>query len=276
MITPLGRLEPLRRRTVAWERKGLEGLLGLVRQVAALLFIIALPVALITTNIRIAVNEPRVYEYATDNYHTTATTGLPRSELLRASAEIRRYFNNDDERLSIRVREEGGTVALFSDREVAHMQDVKSLFRTAFRVQELSVLFVLGYVVMVFLWAREGSLRLLAREVLAAGVVSLATVVAFGGIVLAGFDAAFERFHTIAFNNDLWRLDPSRDRLIQMFPEAFWQDVTLWVGAATLAQLALLALGAAVYLRLTRREDELVLVHRVRVYDDDGRTVAAG
>ena len=56
----------------------------------------------------------------------------------------------------------------------------------------------------------------------------------------------------IAFDNDFWRLDSSRQALIQMFPTKFWQDVTLWTGIATAAELGVLALLSLAYLGLTR------------------------
>jgi integral membrane protein (TIGR01906 family) len=230
--------------------------LGFVRQFSAILFVIALPVALVTTNVRVAANEPRVYEYATDHYHTDATTGIERSELLRASGDLRDYFNGDDGGpVFIRVRRQGELVSLFNQRETQHLQDVRSLFQTTFRVQEVAVVFVLAYVVLVFLWAREGSLRGLATQVLASGVLGLIFIAVAGGIAMAGFDAAFERFHLIAFDNDLWQLDPATDHLIQMFPEAFWQDITVLVGFATLLELGLLAVVAAAYLGVTRPEE---------------------
>jgi integral membrane protein (TIGR01906 family) len=228
--------------------------LGFLRHAAALLFIVALPVALVTTNVRIAANEPRLYQYAIDEYHGPRTTGIPREELLRGSAELRAYFNNDEEQLFVRVRDnEGQLVSLFNRRETLHLVDVKNLFQQAFRVQEASVLFVLAYVVGVFIWAREGTLRTLAIQVLAAAVLSVAVIAGVGGIAVAGFDSAFDQFHEIAFDNDFWRLDPATDHLIQMFPSDFWQQVSLWIGLATLAELAGLALIAALYLGLTRR-----------------------
>jgi len=227
--------------------------LGLVRYLAGLLFVIAIPIALITTNVRIAVNEPRLYEYATDHFDTAATTGIEREELLRASGELRQYFNNDEEEIFVRVEEDGQPVRLFNDRETAHLRDVKTLFQASFRVQEASVIFVLAYVVAVFIWAREGSLRTLATQLLLAGVLSLVVVGGVGALAVAGFEESFERFHLIAFDNDFWRLDPASDRLIQMFPEAFWQDVSLWIGIGTLAELAVLAALAGAFLGLTRR-----------------------
>ena len=233
--------------------------MGFVRQIAALLFIVALPVALVTTTIRVAVNEPRVYEYATDHYDTPATTGIARSELLRASGELRDYFNGDDDGpVFIRVRRDGELVSLFNPQETAHLQDVRALFQGTFRAQEASVIFVLAYIVLVFIWAREGTLRLLASEVLASALLSLLVLGIVGGIAATGFDQTFDQFHQIAFTNDFWQLDPDRDHLIQMFPEDFWRDITIWVGAATLAGLGILASGAGLYLGLTRTEPDAV------------------
>ena len=230
-----------------------EGCLDYVRRIAVLLFAIALPVALVTTNVRIVVNEPRLYEYAADHYDTSETTGIARGELLRASSELRDYFNSDEEPLFVRVQKDGDPISLFSRRETAHLRDVKTLFQASFRVQEGAVIFVLAYVVGVFIWAREGNLRSLATQLVLSGVLGLAIIGVVGGVAVAGFDESFQQFHFIAFDNDLWRLDPSRDHLIQMFPEAFWRDVSLWIGIATLVELAVLAALAGVYLGLTRR-----------------------
>lgn len=227
--------------------------MGLVRYLAALLFVIALPIALITTNVRIAVNEPRVYQYAIDHYGAVKTTGIDRVQLLDAGAELREYFNNDEREIFIRVERNGQSTSLYNARETAHLRDVKTLMQGAFRVQEATVVFLLAYVVAVFIWAREGTLRTLAAQVLVACVLSLAVIGGVGALAVSGFDQSFDQFHEVAFDNDLWRLDPDKDRLIQMFPEEFWQDISLWVGLGTLAELGALTLVAALYLTFTRR-----------------------
>ncbi|MCH8160607.1 MAG: TIGR01906 family membrane protein [Chloroflexi bacterium] len=226
--------------------------MGFARQIAALLFIVALPVALITTTVRVVLNEPRLYEYVTDEYNTTATTGIERSELLRASGELRDYFNNSDESIFVSVQRDGGPISLFNPRETAHLRDVKALFQLTFRVQEVAVLFVLAYVVVVFIWAKESSIRSLAKQVLTSGLVMLVVVSALGVVAVVDFHGAWDQFHVIAFSNDFWKLDPSRDHLIQMFPEPFWQDVSIWVGLGTLAEIGTLGLLSAIYLRATR------------------------
>ena len=230
--------------------------MGLVRYLAGLLFIIAVPVALVTTTVRILANEPRVYEYAIDEFDATQTTGIARDELLRAGGELRDYFNNDEDEIFVRVEKDGAPIRLFTDRETIHLRDVKTLMTKSFRVQEAAVIFVLAYVVAVFIWARESSLRVLAKQLLLSVLLSLAIIGGVGVFFATGFDQSFDQFHRIAFDNDFWQLDPSRHHLIQMFPEAFWEDAILWGGLAALAQLGALALLSATYLGLTRRSAE--------------------
>ena len=224
-----------------------------LRSLALFLFVIALPVTLVATNVRFAANEGRLYEYGFDRHDVEARTGLPRGEISRAGRELRRYFINDEETIHILVEEEGREVSLFSARETAHLRDVKDLFQLTFGIQELTVAYVFTYVVGVFIWAREGSLRRLATQVLTASLAAIAVILALGAVALLGFDRAFEEFHFIAFDNDLWRLNPRTDRLIQMFPQGFWFDASLLVGLLTLAEAAFLAFAAGLYLGLTRR-----------------------
>jgi integral membrane protein (TIGR01906 family) len=228
--------------------------LGLARQLTALLFIIALPIALITTTIRVAVNEPKLYEYATDHYNTPATTGIERSELLRASGELREYFNNDEDTIFVRVQQDGSPVSLFNPRETEHLRDVKTLMQRTFRVQEAAVVYVLAYIVFVFIWSKEGGFRRLAMEILTSGLVTLLVIGALGVVAATGFDSAWDQFHVIAFSNDLWQLDPDTDHLIQMFPEAFWEDVTIGIGLLGLLEMGVACALAAIYLGVTRNE----------------------
>jgi integral membrane protein (TIGR01906 family) len=86
-----------------------------------------------------------------------------------------------------------------------------------------------------------------------AGVgTGLAVVAVIGVFALTGFDAAWTRFHEIVFSNDLWRLDPATDHLIQMFPEGFWQEATFIVGGLTLAEVAVIVVTSLAYLVVSR------------------------
>jgi integral membrane protein (TIGR01906 family) len=228
--------------------------MGFVRVLATILFIIALPVAIVTTNIRLLANSPWTYDYAFDRYDAEESTGLSREDLDSTASALRDYWNNGEEIFFHTVTEDGIERPVFNARETLHLADVKDLFVTVNRLQELSAIYLLAYVVAFFIWARDGSLRQLAAQSLA-GLALGAVVIGGIGIVAAlGFEAAFERFHTIAFANDLWQLDPETDHLIQMFPEPFWRDMTIVLGVMCAVQALLIAVFAGVYLLGSRNE----------------------
>jgi integral membrane protein (TIGR01906 family) len=204
---------------------------------------------LITSNVRWAVNEVRLYHYSFDKYDAAAVTGISRSELDRAAESLIRYFNNDAHTIQILVQEDDRRVSLFNERETSHLIDVKNLFRTVFRVQEASLAFALVFVVGVFVWAAELPLRVLARMLLQASLFTLGLLALFAVLALVGFDELFLRFHLVAFTNDLWELNPATDHLIQMFPRDFWFDATMLVAGLTAAEALVLAALSAVYLR---------------------------
>jgi integral membrane protein (TIGR01906 family) len=223
---------------------------------AAALFLIALPLLLLLSNVRIAAGEPAVFGYSFDRYDAVETTGVARPELDRAARDIVRYFGDDRELLDIRVAIDGREQALFNPREVLHMRDVKDLFGAVFRLHELALIYVVGYIAAVFLWARERSMRHLARLVALGGGITVGALLLASGGVLIGFDDLFRQFHVLSFSNDFWQLDPDRDRLIQMFPRGFWFDATLGVGLLTMLEAALLSavgFGYLAYLDRQRR-----------------------
>jgi len=220
---------------------------SLLRPAAAFIFIAAIPIFLVLTNVRIATTEQRVYEYSFSRYDAEDVTGIERSELDRAASEIIVYFRaGDADALDIRVVDDGEIVPLFNQREVLHMRDVRDLIRATFRLHEIAFVYIVGYIAAVFLWSGERPMRRLARQAMIAGgaTVGVLAVAAVG--VLIGFDSLFTQFHLLSFSNDFWKLSPARDHLIQMFPQGFWFDVTLGVGVITIVQgLAILGAGWA-------------------------------
>ncbi|HXH21649.1 MAG TPA: TIGR01906 family membrane protein [Dehalococcoidia bacterium] len=225
-----------------------------LRNVASLLFVLALPAALVTTNIRFMANEPRVYRYAVDDFGAVATTGIAREELLRAMRELRAYFNaGGDEPVAIRVERQGREQPLFNPRETAHLKDVKARFRMQNAVQEFSVLYVLTYIAAVVIWSREVSVRRLAVNTMAGSALTVVAIAGVGAFAVSGFDSAWTQFHEVLFSNDFWLLNPRTDHLIQIFPPEFWQNIVFFVGLVTAAEAGLILLVSGLYLGATAR-----------------------
>lgn len=231
--------------------------MGLFRVLAIGLFILAIPVALITTNIRVAVSEQRVYDHAVRSYDAAEISGIPEAELLRANGEIKRYLTTDETgSLAIDVRNSQGEIEpLFNSEETAHMSDVRGLIRSLFAVQVASVLtaLVLAAVLAIL------SPRSLARAALQGALLTGGILMGAGVVAASGFDSAWTQFHQVSFSNDFWELNPRTDHLIQMFPEAFWQEITTLIVMATLLE-AFLIVGASVVYTLVTRPQEAELV----------------
>jgi integral membrane protein (TIGR01906 family) len=69
-------------------------------------------------------------------------------------------------------------------------------------------------------------------------------VVIGGFIALFAFDAAFEVFHRLFFAGGTYLFDPRTDRLVQLFPFAFWDETTMALGAMIIVLALLVAFVA--------------------------------
>jgi integral membrane protein (TIGR01906 family) len=253
--------QPLDKRDQAEQNTGVavagrqrETHMGFARTLATIAFIIALPVALITTNVRLLANAPLVYRYAFDRYDAESSTGLSRADLNSTAAALRTYFNDNEKTFYHTVTEDGLQTSVFNARETRHMEDVKHLFVIANDAQEVSAVYVLLYVVGMFVWARGGSMRQLAAQSLIGIALGAAFVGGIGIFAAFGFEAAFTRFHELVFSNNFWQLNPDTDHLIQMFPPLFWRDMTIFLGLMCAAEALLIGGVSAVYLLSTRGE----------------------
>ena len=231
-------------------------------RVAVVFFVMAVPLFLITTNVRIVTNSGWLYSFGFANNDSVALSRIEKPELMRVARDIKQYFNSNQEPLQVRAPDSVQSDALFdytsegrlfSDREVAHMADVKALYRDVGFWQRVTFFYITGFIIIgALLWGRRALLERLARSIVWAGVVTILLGVAVGIGSLVGFDTLFEQYHVISFSNDLWQLDPN-EYMLRIFPEGFFMDATLIVAGMTLAQAALGATVAGGYLLLRRR-----------------------
>lgn len=219
--------------------------MSFVRYLAQTVFMVCIPVFLLTSNIRIATSWEATYHYAFSQYDVPHATGLGRAELDRAATQIIDYFEagKPGSLLDIRVKQGSDTVPLYSEREVLHMKDVLGLMRFIFRLQEFTFFYLVVYLAGVYLWSRERSLLHLAKVSMWAGAGTAAALGVAAVAMLVGFDSLFLKFHQLSFANDFWALDPAVDRLVQMFPQGFWFDVSFAVGVITVIQGGLVFLA---------------------------------
>lgn len=206
------------------------------------LFVLCLPLLLISAGLAGAFNSLWLYKFGFDKYDISQKTGIAEVELEKAAQGLISYFNSDDEDISVSIIKDGQPFTLFNEREVAHLRDVKELVRLDYRVLLASLLYALVFTgLSLFRWH---DWRQLARGAMWGGALTLALMAILRVVTLFNFDQFFRQFHLLSFTNDLWLLDPSKDYLLMLFPGGFWYDSTQFI-ALGVGMAAVLVTGLA-------------------------------
>lgn len=157
--------------------------------------------------------------------------GFTKEERLKwSNLSIEYLMNNTDVSFFDTYKLPDGS-PLYNDRELSHMDDVKSLIRKALLVWNLSgFIFLVG----VYLTFRSGNYGSLKQGFLQGGYLTIGIIAAILLSVTINFDAFFTQFHTLFFKGDSWIFYYS-DTFIRLFPIRFWQDCFIYVGVISLA-----------------------------------------
>jgi integral membrane protein (TIGR01906 family) len=129
----------------------------------------------------------------------------------------------------------------YDPAEAAHLRDARMVL---WLFLGLSGVALVGLLATLASPARRAWAWRAIRRGAAALAVGMALI---GAFFLIAFDLAFELFHRIFFPGGNWAFDPSTQRLVQLYPIAFWQ-----VTAAALGGLAI-GLAAATWWVAGRR-----------------------
>jgi integral membrane protein (TIGR01906 family) len=219
-------------------------LLDWVRGLVSVAFVLLLPLLIIGTSLRGLVTDRDLMLRGFRDNQVAATTGLDDAQLQRIADAFVAYFQGPAGQIQMQVTAFGQSRPLFNDKEVAHMEDVQSLIQFFLRMQIVAAaVVVLRLVVAV---ASDRATAPIGRELLWSTALMVVLVALVGVLSLMDFDALWTRFHQIAFRNDLWQLDPSRDYLIMLFPEPFWFTATIRMATIVALQTVLIAVAGVV------------------------------
>ena len=218
-----------------------------IYQAACILFVVAVPLLLISASVSWAINDAGLYRRGFEKYDIAARSGITQEDLIRVGGELRQYFNTGEEPLRVVAPVYGMERELYNHREVEHMRDVKVLIQGTYAVAAISALYVLGMAATGYALCGSGFTGRLARLSIWGGGLTLGIVAAVGLFALVGFDSLFLLFHQISFSNDLWQLNPRTDYLLIMFPQGFWFDATMRVALTTIAGALLIAAAGGGY-----------------------------
>lgn len=130
---------------------------------------------------------------------------------------------------------------LFNERELRHMADVQIVTQIAFAL--LVVLCILAAAATYYLWRHDR--HHLRIGYLQGAIFTLAIIASIVIVAILSWDFFFVAFHSIFFESGTWYFAYS-DTLIRLFPEQFWFDAAILIGALT-------SFGALIVLSVTWR-----------------------
>lgn len=220
--------------------------------IRAFLFVVAVPLFLVTASVTWAFNSPGVYQRGFEKYGVSRITGITDADLAQVGADLRHYFNSPAAPLVVKARVYGEERDIFNAREVTHLRDVKHLVWGVYLIGAVSGVYLLLAAGVGAALNRRRFVETLARRLLWGGGLTLGLILAVGLFAAVGFDTMFLKFHQFFFANDFWQLDPRTDFLVMLFPQDFWFDSTMWVATRAVIGAAVVTLVSSGYLAYRR------------------------
>ena len=222
-------------------------------------------------------------EYTKYNVRDHMIKEISMESLLDVTDQMMDYLRGDREDLVIYAERDGVMQEFFTDREKAHMDDVRGLFIGGLRLAHIALAICLVLLICLFAQRRRALRELqqpanvvlktaapdqlpkepvpvritLARCFTGTSLVLFAVAGVIAGLFASDFNKYFVIFHHIFFDNDLWILYPAKDDMINMLPEGFFSDTALAILIIYIVAVVLLViLSISVSRRYRRRQKQ--------------------
>lgn len=132
----------------------------------------------------------------------------------------------------------------FTDDEYAHMADVRGVFATA----RFLVPVGLFLVIVRLQRARAASPRAMWRLLRDGSLIAAVVVTLIGAVAVFAFEPLFLAFHYVFFPQGNFLFDPATSNLVRLYPDWYWEGISLRVGLSFIA--VTLGLAALAHARL--------------------------
>lgn len=155
--------------------------------------------------------------------NVSETINISDEDLFESTQLLFDYIKDKTDDLNLNVSINGINQEMFNEKEKLHMIDVKNLYLTSILVRNIMVVCIIIF--LLFFNKTGVSFNYIKNTFI--NLIKIISLFVFSLIFYAFID--FERFwinfHYLFFDNELFFLDPSVDRLIMMVPQQFFVDL---------------------------------------------------
>ncbi|GAU77978.1 TIGR01906 family membrane protein [Fusibacter sp. 3D3] len=153
--------------------------------------------------------------------------GISTTDLEKVTYELVTYINTGAGDIHVTATLDGKEIEYFNAKEQAHLNDIKNLIRKARKIRNI-LLGITGTLGVLALYRMRKTWVRFSQILLSTFISSFITLIILGILYQSDFDMAFRKFHELLFYNDLWLLNPAKDRLLQMMPLEFFMIFTVY------------------------------------------------
>jgi integral membrane protein (TIGR01906 family) len=211
--------------------------------VASAVFVLMLVLMLLFTNVQMVAFDRNYYSQQYEKYQIPQSIGISASDLMISTDNLLDYIDEKREDIDFQMSIKGVQQEFFSERDKLHMIDVKNLFVQGKLIRNIAFWYCVIFAAVFYYTAKNKRIRF-SKLLVYSFVAGIIPILLLGILMNIDFYKYFTIFHEIFFDNDLWQLEPAKDRLINMFPEAFFSDTAFRIVFYYVGELVLLlALG---------------------------------
>jgi integral membrane protein (TIGR01906 family) len=160
-----------------------------------------------------------------------ANIAISEDNLMDVTEQLINYMDGKRDDLSVITTIDGEEKEFFNQREKDHMVDVCNLI-TGGKKLRITLIGIVVILLALMKWLKAPIVKVISKSaVFTISVVAVGSGM-LGYIISRNFSQAFTVFHEILFTNELWILDYSTDRLLNMVPEIFFINMAIKIGVS--------------------------------------------
>lgn len=208
-------------------------------------FVLMLLLLLLLTDVQVAAFNRDYYNQKYEEYQVAQSIGIEMPDLMEATDNLLNYMDGKRDDLDFQMSIKGVQQEFFSQRDKLHMIDVKGLVTNGKLIRNVAFGYCVIFLAWLFLKAK-GKYEYFSKLMVYTFAAGLIPILLLAVLMNIDFYKYFTIFHEIFFNNDLWQLDPAADRLINMYPEAFFSSIAYKIVYYYIGELILM-LGLGIF-----------------------------
>jgi integral membrane protein (TIGR01906 family) len=221
---------------------------NLINTILLLTFTSALCLLCLLWSIKSVALDLRFYEKLWAKYDVEDMTGMTQGDLHLAGNLLIDYFQGKVLSPNMTATIFGDERPLYNESELQHLTDVQKLFQQGLGLLK-RVGFLAGTSLLITVTLKKDNIKsFIGNGLIFASILTFSLMLVLIVPARLNFGDWWTKFHLVTFTNDLWRLDPSQDWLIRLFPEEFFYAAVKTIGCR-----ALLLAGMSLVLGLTVR-----------------------